>query len=259
MLIANTVHRAPNPRPNYGIDSPGMVIGEAVLGTIALACAIFFPRSFGHPLRWLEIVAGVEFLALAASMLAYSKSGKIAIRDALLNSIPWQGDECVLDVGCGRGLLVIGAAKYIPHGHATGIDIWDRSAITGNSLWAVRKNAALEGVETRIEVVEADARRLPFPDAAFDVVMSNFVVHEVNTSDERQQMISEMVRVLRPGGRLALVDFIFTRDCVDILRRLGIDDAGRKRLGGWSPWLARVLMFGTFRIHLVTGSRVPAN
>jgi len=43
-------------RPNYGIDSPGMVIGESAIGAIALACAIFFPCSFGHNLRWLEIV-----------------------------------------------------------------------------------------------------------------------------------------------------------------------------------------------------------
>lgn len=89
--------------------------------------------------------------------------------------------------------------------------------------------------------------------------MSNFVVHEVDTPREREQMMREMVRVLRPRGRLAMVDFIFTRECVDVLRRLGIDDAGRTRLGGWSPSLARVLMFGTFQIHLVTGSRTNPN
>lgn len=102
---------------------------------------------------------------------------------------------------------------------------------------------------------EGDARRLPFPDATFDVVVSNFVVHEVDTPQEREQMMREMVRVLRPGGRLALVDFIFTRECVDILRRLGLDDAGRIRIGGWSPSFTRVLTFGTFQIHLVTGSK----
>ena len=79
-----------------------MVIGEAAIGTIALACAIFAPRLFGHNLRWLEIAIAVEFPALAASMLVYSKSGKMVIRDAILNSIPWRGDERVLDAGCGR-------------------------------------------------------------------------------------------------------------------------------------------------------------
>lgn len=242
-------------RPNYGIDSPGIITGEAVIGTIALACAVFLPRIFGRDLRWLEIVIAVEFFALAVSMLVYSKSGKLAIRDALLNSIPWKGDECVLDVGCGGGLLVIGAAHRVPQGSAFGVDRWVRGALRGNGVEAVLRNAEAEKVGARVEVREGDARYLPFPDATFDVVVSNFVVHEVDTPQEREQMMREMVRVLRPGGRLAMVDFIFTRECVNILRRLGINNAGRTRLGGWSPSLARVLMFGTFQIHLVTGSR----
>ena len=247
------------PRPNYGIDSPGIVMGEAVLGTIALLCAIFFPRIFAHDLRWLEMVVAVEFFALAVSMLAYSKSGKMAIRDALLNSVSWRGDERVLDVGCGCGLLVVGAAHRVPGGSAVGVDRWVPGALAGNGAEAVLRNAAAENVVARVEVHEGDARRLPFADGAFDVVVSNFVVHEVNSTQEREQMMSEMVRVLRPGGRLALVDFIFTSECVDILCRLGIDDALRTRLGGWSPGLARLLMFGTFQIHLVSGSRAQVH
>ena len=242
-------------RPNYGIDSPGIIMGGTVIGTIAMACAFFFPRIFDHDLRWIEIVVAVEFFALAVSMLVYSKSGKMAIRDALLNSVPWKGDERVLDVGCGRGVLLIGVAHRVPQGSAVGVDRWVPGALTGNGAEAVRRNAEAEEVVACVEVRQGDARHLTFPDATFDVVVSNFVVHEVDTPQEREQMMSEMVRVLRPGGRLALVDFIFTRECVDILRRLGIDDAGRTRLGGWSPLLARVVMFGTFQIHLVTGSK----
>ena len=128
-------------------------------------------------------------------------------------------------------------------------------ALTGNGAEAVLRNAEAEGVVARIEVVEGDARRLPFPDAAFDVVVSNFVVHEVDTPQDREQMMSEMMRVLRPGGRLALVDFIFTGQCVEILRRLGMHDARRTRIGGLSSLLAKILMFGTFQIHLATGSK----
>ena len=182
-----------------------MVIGEAVTGAIALAGAIFFQRLFGHNLRWLEIVIAAEFLALAASMLMYSKYGKMTIRDVLLDSIPWRGSERVLDVGCGRGLLLIGATKRLPLGSAVGVDTWVGGALTGNGPDSVLRNAEVEDVVARVEVSEGDARRLPFADSSFDAVISNFVVHEVDTAGEREQMISEMMRVLRPGGQLAFI------------------------------------------------------
>ena len=256
MSIASATLRSTISRkPNYGIDSPGMVFGEAAIGTIALVCAIFVPRLFGHNLLWPEIAIAVEFPALAASMLVYSKSGKMVIRDAILNSIPWRGDERVLDAGCGRGLVLIGAARRVPQGSAVGVDKWVRGALTGNGTEAVLRNAEAEGVAARIEVVEGDVRRLPFPDAAYDVVVSNFVVHEVDTKQDREQMMSEMMRVLRPGGRLALVDFIFTSECVEILRRFDMRNIRRTRVGGSSSLLSTILMFGIFRIHIVTGSK----
>ena len=154
-----------------------------------------------------------------------------------------------------RRLLLIGAARRVPKGSAVGVDKWVRGALTGNGAEAVLSNAEAEGVAARIEVVEGDVRRLPFPEAAFDVVLSNFVVHEVDTQQDREQMMSEMMRVLTPGGRLALVDFIFTSECVDILRRSDIHNLRRTRVGGLSSMLGTILMFGTFRIHMVTGSK----
>ena len=88
MSIASATLRSTISRkPNYGIDSPGMVFGEAAIGAIALVCAIFVPRLFGHNLLWPEIAIAVEFPALAASKLVYSKSGKMVIRDAILNRL----------------------------------------------------------------------------------------------------------------------------------------------------------------------------
>ncbi|MBA0085829.1 MAG: 50S ribosomal protein L11 methyltransferase, partial [Acidobacteria bacterium Pan2503] len=57
-------------------------------------------------------------------MLFYSKVGKLALRERLLDKIPWRGDESVLDVGCGRGLLAVGAAKRVSSGTVTGVDVW---------------------------------------------------------------------------------------------------------------------------------------
>jgi ubiquinone/menaquinone biosynthesis C-methylase UbiE len=87
------------------------------------------------------------------------------------------------------------------------------------------------------------------------VVLPNFVVHDLNTARDREQMICEAMRILRPGGHLALVDFMFTDHCVEILRRQGISDARRTRIAGFSPWLGAALMPSTFRMYLVTGSK----
>jgi arsenite methyltransferase len=239
-------------KANYGIDSPAMVISELALGLISLGCAVALPRIPGLNLRWLELAASAYLFCLAGGMLFYSKFGKLHIRDTVLGSIPWRGDEAALDVGCGRGLLLVGAAKRLTCGRAVGVDIWDRGAIAGNAPLAVLENAQLEGVLDRIEVKEGDGRNLPFEDSSFDVVLSNFVIHEVKTAGEREKMVSEMVRVVRPGGCLTLVDFIFTEHCVQILQRAGIHNAKRVRIGSR---FGTILMLGAFQTYLVSGSK----
>jgi len=67
----------------------------------------------------------------------------------MLALIPWRGHERVLDVGCGRGLLPIGAAKHLTTGHATGIDLWSNVDMGSNSPEATHRNTAIEGVADR--------------------------------------------------------------------------------------------------------------
>jgi SAM-dependent methyltransferase len=235
-------------KPDYGIDSPVMVWCQLALGLAALAFGIIVRHTV-----W--IVVGAYFLHGAASMLHYSKRGKLRLRDALLDAIPWCGDEQVLDVGCGKGLLLIGAARRLTAGRATGVDIWIPHAVSGNGAEAVLRNAELEGVADRIELKHADVRQLPFGDGSFDVVVSNFVLHEMSSAADRTKMLREIIRVLRPGGRLALIDFIFTKDCVEVLRREGMTEAGRTRMGGLRFWVGLLFLFGTFQLYRVTARK----
>src|SRR5439155_13314827 len=99
-----------------------------------------------------------------------SKVGKLRFREKLLSEIPWRGDEQVLDVGCGHGLMLIGAAKRLKTGKAIGVDLWQKEDQAGNSREATWENIALENVAERVELKDGDARQLPFADGSFDVV-----------------------------------------------------------------------------------------
>jgi ubiquinone/menaquinone biosynthesis C-methylase UbiE len=245
-------------RADYGIDSPFIVAGLLVLGSISFGTALVL-RLLNHPPRVGEIVllgAGIYFWISAGGMVWYSKVGKLRIRDEILGLIPWRGDEMVLDVGCGRGLLLVGAARRLTTGKAIGLDRWLPGALSGNCREAALDNARSHGVANRVEVKEGDARHLPLADASIDVVLSNFVVHEVDSRAEREQMLREMVRVLKPGGQLALVDFIFTAECVRVLHKIGISNAKRARVGAlFNFWFNAILNFGLVQTFQVMGSK----
>ena len=165
-----------------------------------------------------------------------------------------EGNERVLDVGCGRGLLTVGAARRLLNGKVVGMDVWKRGAITGNRAHSVLENARIEQVSDRVEVKEGDARELPFGNETFDVVVSNFVVHEMNSRQDRDAMMSEVARVLKPEGQVALVDFVFTGQCVVELRKHGVN-ATRVRDKFVSFWISAILNFGAVKTYYVVGRK----
>lgn len=236
---------------NYGVDSPAMVGTLCALGLGVVVLAYFLPS----PWRWVGGVPGVYFLLGAAGMLFYSKVGKLALRERLLDKIPWQGNEAVLDVGCGRGLLTMGAAHRLATGRVVGVDVWQPGAVSGNRAESVLENARIERVSDRVEVKEGDARALPFANETFDVVVSNFVIHEMRDRKERTQMMREVARVLKPGGRVAVVDFIFTNECVTDLQRFGVE-AERVRDAFLPFWISAILNFGAVQTYYVVGRKI---
>ena len=236
---------------NYGVDSPAIVVTLCILGLTGTGIAYLLPSAW----RWAGYVTGTYFLLGAAGMLFYSKVGKLALRERLLDKIPWKGDEQVMDVGCGRGLLTVGAARRLSTGKVVGVDVWRRGAITGNRADSVLENAQIEHVSDRVEVKEGDARALPFANETFDVVVSNFVVHEMKTRQERETMMREIARVLKPGGRVALVDFIFTSECVADLQNYGVK-ATRVRDGFLSFWISAILNFGAVKTYHLVGRKI---
>lgn len=85
----------------------------------------------------------------------------------------------MLDVGCGRGLVLNAAAQRLTTGKAVGIDLWNERDQSGNHPDATRKNAAIEGVAEKVEIITGDARHIPFANNTFDVVVSSLAIHNI--------------------------------------------------------------------------------
>jgi SAM-dependent methyltransferase len=198
-------------KPDYGIDAPGVVRNFFVIGIVLLAIGWFLPvvhlGDVGIRLRPTALITGAFLVTEGCLMVLYAKWGKFRHRDRMLAMVDWKGDEHVLDVGTGRGLLMIGAAHKLSSGKAVGIDIWSGKDLSGNSMQNTLRNAELEGVRDRVEVKSEDATAMQFPDGTFDVVLSNLCLHNIPSAEARERACREILRVLKPGGRALISDF----------------------------------------------------
>lgn len=181
--------------------------------------------------RVLGLLATLVILALLGFYLHATLRGKFLLWAKLLDDLGLRGDERILDLGCGRGAVLLLAAQHLTTGRAIGVDLWRRVDQSGNSAEATRRNAVAEGVADRVELHTADMTALPFPDEGFDVVVSSLAIHNIPRRAGREKAIDEAVRVLRPGGRLVIADVRCTRQYQGRLVQVGMRDVGRRRLG----------------------------
>ena len=131
--------------------------------------------------------------------------------------------ETVLDLGSGAGAdVLISAQRVGPTGTAIGLDMTDEM------LDLARRNAAEAGAEN-VEFLQGHIEDIPLPDASVDVVISNCVI---NLSGDKQQVLREAARVLRPGGRFAVSDVIADPD---------MDEATRADMVKWTGCIAGAL------------------
>ena len=228
-------------RGEYGYDGYFHTVsaGAQLAGIGAISAALFAGAGValarGNRLAAaFGAASAAEILATATSYIYATRSGKFRAWDGVLDNLRLRGDETLLDLGCGRGAVLLAAAKRLPQGRAMGVDVW-RADQTENSQQATWSNAGLENVADRVEVHTADMTALPFADESVDVIVSSLAIHNIPTPAGRRKALDEAVRVLRPSGRLAIADLWETRQHAAHLRESGWHNVRRRNLG-WRMW-----------------------
>ena len=142
--------------------------------------------------------------------------------------------EVVLDLGSGGGIDVLLSAKRVgPAGKAYGLDMTDEM------LALARDNQQRAGL-TNVEFLKGEIESIPLPDNSVDVIISNCVI---NLSADKDRVISEAFRVLKPGGRFAVSDVVVRGD--------DVPDAVRRSMELWVGCVAGALEEGSYREKLV--------
>jgi SAM-dependent methyltransferase len=146
--------------------------------------------------------------------------------------------ETVLDLGSGAGTdVLISAERVGPTGKAIGLDMTDEM------LSLARDNASAAGA-ANVEFVKGHIEDIPLPDSAVDVVISNCVI---NLSADKPQVLREVARVLRPGGRFAVSDVIADED---------MDAATKADMAAWTGCIAGALTRAEFTDALTAAGLV---
>lgn len=212
-------------KADYGIDAPRVMRNLAIFGAIGFLTPVFFPIiHIGSVIINTSgfILMGASCGGTALWMYLYSAFGKHKHAERILNQATWKGNEQVLDVGTGRGLLMIGAAKRLTTGRSIGIDVWNAEDLTNNTLENTLRNASIEGVSDKVEVMNENAMLMTFADQTFDVIVSNLCLHNIYDIEGRRKACLEIARVLKPGGIILISDFRHMKEYRQTFNQLGM-------------------------------------
>jgi SAM-dependent methyltransferase len=210
----------------YSLDAPGPVAVLLGFGLLLGWGGWFLGGKnlqgfFGLLAGALFILISLLFLLAGLGLAWGGLWGKKSASREFLKHLHLTGRESLLDAGCGRGRVLIEAAKKLPKGRCVGIDNWSEWGLLHQGPKRTLLNGQWEGVRKRVRVLKGDMRSLPFPNHSFDRVAARMSLHQIRRREDRKKAIGEMARILKKGGRLVLADFQYTRQYTRDLRALG--------------------------------------
>lgn len=213
-VIESSAQRRPGdrrPRPRYGVDGFPYLAGLSAGSAVLVVAGALAARLRHRRLAAVGVVAGLAAGVPALLGVRYVARGKFALRDRVLDAVDWRGDETVVDLGCGAGLLGLGAASRTA-GAIHAVDLFIAKDLSGNSPDRLLENAEALGVADRVQLHVVDVRATELDDHSVDVVLSTLCLHNLGEADARASALDEIVRILRPGGTVVLTDLAHVDD-----------------------------------------------
>ncbi|MEY4131467.1 MAG: hypothetical protein RLZZ31_1591 [Actinomycetota bacterium] len=215
---------------DYGVDSFFIPV-VSVLGAGAFSVYGFVVR----PALSLMLTLAALSLLQAYVFLRTSRQGKFVTWQKIVDELELKGNENVLDAGCGLGMVLFTMAVQLPKGEAVGVDDWKERDPTGQALQVAEENAKLLKVNKRVKFKEAPLSELPFANDTFDVVTSNSVIQAQPDKSLRADIVRELYRVTKPGGRLRFTGIHNTNEYTAVLKEEGAVELIHRRLG-FNSW-----------------------
>jgi ubiquinone/menaquinone biosynthesis C-methylase UbiE len=249
----------------------GNWIRKKVLAVLGLGVLVVGTLFFLLSNVYLQIIAGILFIILLISFsfplyayYAFSPRGgnlQEKVYSLIVDRLGKSAPESALDIGTGNGVLALKLAQKYPAAQVVGMDYWGKNWEYSQAV--CEANARSAGVSDRVRFVKGDAASLEFDDAAFAAVVSNLTFHEVKSAPQKREVVREALRVLRPGGRFAFVDYFYDSQYYGpatefelFLRRQGLTKIEFKRLSEVLP-LPRLLrhpkIFG--KVGILVGTK----
>lgn len=117
----------------------------------------------------------------------------------------------ILDIGSGNGVLAVKLAQRYNEVEVVGIDYWGKDWEYSKSV--CEKNAQVAKVENRVRFRKGDAAMLDFASETFEGAISNLTFHEVKSVADKKAVVQEALRVVKPGGTFAFIDYFYNEKC----------------------------------------------
>jgi ubiquinone/menaquinone biosynthesis C-methylase UbiE len=185
-----------------------------ILGACTLGIGILIFLPLGSIFRISAIILFVIILVsflfpLYAYVMFSQKGGKLQEKfyNLIIKSLGEDVKGRITDIGSGNGVLAVKLAQEHSEVEVVGIDYWGTDWEYSKSV--CEKNAQLAKVENRVHFQKGDAAKLDFADETFDGATSNLTFHEVKSATDKRAVLQEAMRVMKPGGTFAFIDYFF--------------------------------------------------